>query len=140
MNSTEIIMKTLKSMGLRPELDEDGDVYVISQSYRYAILVEKDDEEKAGHVTVVLLPFYTLTDKKEKTCALFVCNKANLNLKFVKVYVNEDMDSFLASVEFVYNSRQMLQYNIKKAMESLSVIGPWCKHEMSQCLLNYDNE
>lgn len=140
MNSTEIIMKNLKSMGLRPELDEDGDVRVIYQSYRYAILVEKDNEGKDGYVTVVLLPFYTLTDKQEKTCALFVCNKANLKLKFVKVYVNEDMDSILASVEFVYNTRPMLEYNLKKAMESLSVIGPWCKHEMSNCLLNYNEE
>lgn len=133
-------MKTLKSMRLRPELNENGDIYVISQSYKYGITVEEDEENKDGFVTVVLMPFYSLNNKQERTCALFVCNKANFNLKLVKVYVNENMDSFLASVEFVYNSRRMLEYNLKKALDSLSVIGPWCKHEMSQCLLNYDSE
>lgn len=133
-------MKTFKSMGLRPELNENGDIYVISQSYKYGITVEEDEENKDGFVTVVLMPFYSLNNKQERTCALFVCNKANFNLKLVKVYVNENMDSFLASVEFVYNSRRMLEYNLKKALDSLNFIGPWCKHEMSQCLLNYDNE
>lgn len=132
MEYSEQIKEMLESMRFRPTISDNGDVHFKSQSYNYIIEVYPT-EDKGAFVNVVLAPFYDLEDKEDIMAALYVCNKANLRLRFSKVYITPEMDSLAASAEFYFYNKQMLKYNLKKAIMTLGVIAPWCSHELASC-------
>lgn len=116
MKKADLIMKTLKGLGCRPHVDEEGDVSFRYQLKQLYALVGDEDEP---YVTLVQ-PYVYEIEHGEEVEVLATCNKFTRDVKFVKVYVDQSHQSVFASCEFFYSDESSLELSLK---ESLRLMG-----------------
>lgn len=118
MTKNELIIEKLNKLGLRPEIDEDGDIMVRYQMKRFFVIV---GDEEDNYLSVLFPQFYEIEDG-EQTLILATCNKLTRELKLAKVFVDHTFKSVSATCEFFYANEESLEQNISNSFQMLGLV------------------
>ena len=118
MTKNELIIEKLKKLGLRPEIDEDGDIMVRYQMKRFFVIV---GDEEDNYLSVLFPQFYEIEDG-EQTLILATCNKLTRELKLAKVFVDHAFKSVSATCEFFDADEESLEQNISNSFKMLGLV------------------
>lgn len=128
MKKADLIMKTLKGLGCRPHVDDDGDLsfrYQLKQLY--AMVGDEDDP----YVTLVH-PYVYEIKQGEEIGVLATCNKLTRDVKLVKVYIDQPHQSVHASCEFYYSDESSLELSLKESLRLMGMIRALFKRTKSE--------
>lgn len=119
MTKQEMIVSVLQSLGLKPKIDDEGDVFVRYQMKTFYVMGTNSDDE--DYLVVVFPQMYEI-DEGEETKVLAACNKTTREIKLAKVYIDQSLKNVSASCEFYYNDEESLKVCLDKAIDILGMI------------------
>ena len=119
MTRHEMVVSVLQSLGLKPQIDDDGDIFVRYQMKTFYVMGANSDDED---YLVVVFPQMYEVDEGEETKVLAACNKATRDIKLAKVYIDQTLKNVSASCEFYYNGEESLKTCLDKAIEILGMV------------------
>lgn len=119
MTKQEMVVSVLQSLGLKPKIDDEGDVFVRYQMKTFYVMGTNSDDE--DYFVVVFPQMYEI-DEGEETKVLAACNKTTREIKLAKVYIDQSLKSVSASCEFYYNDEESLKVCLDKAIDILGMI------------------
>lgn len=119
MTKQEMVVSVLQSLGLKPKIDDEGDVFVRYQMKTFYVMGTNSDDE--DYLVVVFPQMYEI-DEGEETKVLAACNKTTREIKLAKVYIDQSLKSVSASCEFYYNDEESLKVCLDKAIDILGMI------------------
>lgn len=119
MTKQEMVVSVLQSLGLKPKIDDEGDVFVRYQMKTFYVMGTNSDDE--DYLVVVFPQMYEI-DEGEETKVLAACNKTTREIKLVKVYIDQSLKNVSASCEFYYNDEESLKVCLDKAIDILGMI------------------
>ena len=119
MTRHEIVVSVLQSLGFKPQIDDDGDIFVRYQMKTFYVMGANSDDED---YLVVVFPQMYEVNEGEETKVLATCNKTNREIKLVKVYIDQTLKNVSASCEFYYNGEESLKTCLDKAIEILGMV------------------
>ena len=118
MTKKEMILSVLEKKGYKPEIDNDGDIFIRYQMKSIFVIVGNVED---NYVAVLLPQFHEITESEE-TLVLATCNKMTRELKMVKVYVDQTFKNVSATCEFFYSDKKSLEDSIGHSLELLGVV------------------
>ena len=77
MTKQEMVVSVLQSLGLKPKIDDEGDVFVRYQMKTFYVMGTNSDDE--DYLVVVFPQMYEI-DEGEETKVLAACNKTTREL------------------------------------------------------------
>lgn len=119
MTKQEMVVSVLQSLGLKPKIDDEGDVFVRYQMKTFYVMGTNSDDED---YLVVIFPQMYEIDEGEETKVLAACNKTTREIKLAKVYIDQSLKNVSASCEFYYNDEESLKVCLDKAIDILGMI------------------
>lgn len=119
MTKQEMVVSVLQSLGLKPKIDDEGDVFVRYQMKTFYVMGTNSDDE--DYLVVVFPQMYEI-DEGEETKVLAACNKTTREIKLAKVYLDQSLKNVSASCEFYYNDEESLKVCLDKAIDILGMI------------------
>ena len=119
MTKQEMVVSVLQSLGLKPKIDDEGDVFVRYQMTTFYVMGTNSDDE--DYLVVVFPQMYEI-DEGEETKVLAACNKTTREIKLAKVYIDQSLKNVSASCEFYYNDEESLKVCLDKAIDILGMI------------------
>ena len=119
MTKHEMVVSVLQSLGLKPQIDDDGDIFVRYQMKTFYVMGSNSDDE--DYLVVVFHQMYEVNEGEE-TKVLAVCNKITREIKLTKVYIDQTLKNVSASCEFYYNDEESLKTCLDKAIEILGMV------------------
>ena len=119
MTRHEMVVSVLQSLGLKPQIDDDGDIFVRYQMKTFYVMGANSDDED---YLVVVFPQMYEVDEGEETKVLAACNKITREIKLAKVYIDQTLKNVSASCEFYYNGEESLKTCLDKAIEILGMV------------------
>lgn len=119
MTKQEMAVSVLQSLGLKPKIDDEGDVFVRYQMKTFYVMGTNSDDE--DYLVVVFPQMYEI-DEGEETKVLAACNKTTREIKLAKVYIDQSLKNVSASCEFYYNDEESLKVCLNKAIDILGMI------------------
>lgn len=119
MTKQEMVESVLQSLGLKPKIDDEGDVFVRYQMKTFYVMGTNSDDE--DYLVVVFPQMYEI-DEGEETKVLAACNKTTREIKLAKVYIDQSLKNVSASCEFYYNDEESLKVCLDKAIDILGMI------------------
>lgn len=119
MPKQEMVVSVLQSLGLKPKIDDEGDVFVRYQMKTFYVMGTNSDDE--DYLVVVFPQMYEI-DEGEETKVLAACNKTTREIKLAKVYIDQSLKNVSASCEFYYNDEESLKVCLDKAIDILGMI------------------
>lgn len=119
MTKHEIVVSVLQSLGFKPQIDDDGDIFVRYQMKTFYVMGANSDDED---YLVVVFPQMYEVNEGEETKVLATCNKTTREIKLVKVYIDQTLKNVSASCEFYYNGEESLKTCLDKAIEILGMV------------------
>ena len=119
MTRHEMVVSVLQSLGLKPQIDDDGDIFVRYQMKTFYVMGANSDDED---YLVVVFPQMYEVNEGEETKVLAVCNKITREIKLTKVYIDQTLKNVSASCEFYYNDEESLKTCLDKAIEILGMV------------------
>ena len=119
MTKHEIVVSVLQSLGLKPQIDDEGDIFVRYQMKTFYVMGANSDDED---YLVVVFPQMYEVDEGEETKVLAACNKITREIKLAKVYIDQTLKNVSASCEFYYNGEESLKTCLDKAIEILGMV------------------
>ena len=119
MTKHEMVVSVLQSLGLKPQIDDDGDIFVRYQMKTFYVMGANSDDED---YLVVVFPQMYEVNEGEETKVLAVCNKITREIKLTKVYIDQTLKNVSASCEFYYNDEESLKTCLDKAIEILGMV------------------
>ena len=119
MTKQEMAVSVLQSLGLKPKIDDEGDVFVRYQTKTFYVMGTNSDDE--DYLVVVFPQMYEI-DEGEETKVLAACNKTTREIKLAKVYIDQSLKNVSASCEFYYNDEESLKVCLNKAIDFLGMI------------------
>lgn len=114
-----MVVSVLQSLGLKPKIDDEGDVFVRYQMKTFYVMGTNSDDE--DYLVVVFPQMYEI-DEGEETKVLAACNKTTREIKLAKVYIDQSLKNVSASCEFYYNDEESLKVCLDKAIDILGMI------------------
>lgn len=114
-----MVVSVLQSLGLKPQIDDEGDIFVRYQMKTFYVMGANSDDED---YLVVVFPQMYEVDEGEETKVLAACNKATRDIKLAKVYIDQTLKNVSASCEFYYNGEESLKTCLDKAIEILGMV------------------
>ena len=112
MTKHEMVVSVLQSLGFKPQIDDEGDIFVRYQMKTFYVMgLNSDDED----YLVVVFPQMYEVNEGEETKVLAVCNKITREIKLTKVYIDQTLKNVSASCEFYYNGEESLKTCLDKA-------------------------
>lgn len=118
MTKREMIMEAIESLGYKPYIDDDGDIYMRYQMKSIYFMTGQDEEQ---YISVILPQFHEVNEGEE-TLALAVCNKLSREVKMCKVYIDHTLNNVTASCEFFYTNMESLKNSVNHAMKILGLV------------------
>ena len=119
MTKHEMVVSVLQSLGFKPQIDDEGDIFVRYQMKTFYVMgLNSDDED----YLVVVFPQMYEVNEGEETKVLAVCNKITREIKLTKVYIDQTLKNVSASCEFYYNVEESLKTCLDKAIEILGMV------------------
>ena len=119
MTKHEMVVSVLQSLGLKPQIDDDGDIFVRYQMKTFYVMGSNSDDED---YLVVVFPQMYEVNEGEETKVLAVCNKITREIKLTKVYIDQTLKNVSASCEFYYNDEESLKTCLDKEIEILGML------------------
>lgn len=119
MTRHEMVVSVLQSLGFKPQIDDDGDIFVRYQMKTFYVMGANSDDED---YLVVVFPQMYEVNEGEETQVLATCNKTTREIKLVKVYIDQTLKNVSASCEFYYNGEESLRTCLDKAIEILGMV------------------
>ena len=119
MTKHEIVVSVLQSLGFKPQIDDDGDIFVRYQMKTFYVMGTNSDDED---YLVVVFPQMYEVNEGEETKVLATCNKITREIKLAKVYIDQTLKNVSASCEFYYNGEESLKTCLDKAIEILGMV------------------
>ena len=99
-NVFEVYEQWFKNNGIIYNIDEDGDLHFKYQTCNFYILNPKDD---TLFLHIILPNIWSIDSEEERTNALIVANKLNMQRKALKVFITQE--STILTVEmFIDNT------------------------------------
>lgn len=114
----EMVMEAIKSLGYKPQLDEEGRVYIIFQMKTILFLQEDDEEPFFSAV----LPRLSEVVEGEETLTLAVCNRVTRDIKLVKVFIDHSLKSVSASCDFFFTDMESLKANVNQVLNVYKIV------------------
>ncbi len=119
MTKHEIVVSVLQSLGFKPQIDDDGDIFVRYQMKTFYVMGTNSDDED---YLVVVFPQMYEVNEGEETKVLATCNKITREIKLAKVYIDQTLKNVSANCEFYYNGEESLKTCLDKAIEILGMV------------------
>lgn len=119
MTRHEMVVSVLQSLGFKPQIDDEGDIFVRYQMKTFYVMESNSDDED---YLVVVFPQMYEVNEGEETKVLAVCNKVTREIKLTKVYIDQTLKNVSASCEFYYNGEESLKTCLDKAIEILGMV------------------
>ena len=119
MTRHEMVVSVLQSLGFKPQIDDDGDIFVRYQMKTFYVMGANSDDED---YLVVVYPQMYEVNEGEETKVLAVCNKITREIKLTKVYIDQTLKNVSACCEFYYNGEESLKTCLDKAIEILGMV------------------
>lgn len=119
MTRHEMVVSVLQSLGFKPQIDDDGDIFVRYQMKTFYVMGANSDDED---YLVVVFPQMYEVNEGEETKVLATCNKTTREIKLVKVYIDQTLKNVSASCEFYYHGEESLKTCLDKAIEILGMV------------------
>ena len=119
MTKYEMVVSVLQSLGVKPQIDDDGDIFVRYQMKTFYVLGANSDDED---YLVVVFPQMYEVNEGEETKVLAVCNKITREIKLTKVYIDQTLKNGSASCEFYYNGEESLKTSLDKSLDILGMV------------------
>ena len=119
MTKHEIVVSVLQSLGFKPQIDDDGDIFVRYQMKTFYVMGTNSDDE--DYLVVVFPQMYEINEGEE-TKVLATCNKITREIKLAKVYIDQTLKNVSANCEFYYNGEESLKTCLDKAIEILGMV------------------
>ena len=119
MTRHEMVVSVLQSLGFKPQIDDDGDIFVRYQMKTIYVMGSNSDDED---YLVVVFPQMYEVNEGEETKVLAVCNKITREIKLTKVYIDQTLKNVSACCEFYYNGEESLKTCLDKAIEILGMV------------------
>ena len=119
MTRHEMVVSVLQSLGFKPQIDDEGDIFVRYQMKTFYVMGSNLDDED---YLVVVFPQMYEVNEGEETKVLAVCNKITREIKLTKVYIDQTLKNVSASCEFYYNGEESLKTCLDKAIEILGMV------------------
>ena len=119
MTRHEMVVSVLQSLGFKPQIDDDGDIFVRYQMKTFYVMGANSDDE--AYLVVVFPQMYEVNEGEE-TKVLATCNKTTHEIKLAKVYIDQTLKNVSASCEFYYNGEESLKTCLDKAIEILGMV------------------
>lgn len=119
MTKHEMVVSVLQSLGFKPQIDDDGDIFVRYQMKTFYVMGANSDDED---YLVVVFPQMYEVNEGEETKVLAACNKITREIKLTKVYIDQTLKNVSASCEFYYNGEESLKTCLDKAIEILGMV------------------
>ena len=119
MTRHEMVVSVLQSLGFKPQIDDDGDIFVSYQMKTFYVMGSNSDDED---YLVVVFPQMYEVNEGEETKVLAVCNKITREIKLTKVYIDQTLKNVSACCEFYYNGEESLKTCLDKAIEILGMV------------------
>ena len=119
MTKYEMVVSVLQSLGVKPQIDDDGDIFVRYQMKTFYVMGANSDDED---YLVVVFPQMYEVNEGEETKVLAVCNKITREIKLTKVYIDQTLKNVSACCEFYYNGEESLKTCLDKAIEILGMV------------------
>ena len=130
MTKKEQIVKVLKELGYKPQVDDEGDLMIRYQMKSIFVLFGDDDDQ----YVVLTMPQFFDIEEGEEPVALTVCNKLTRELKLAKVYVDYTFKTVSANCEFYYTDAESLKDNIVRSLKFLGVVRTMYKNARLEML------
>ena len=90
MTKQEKVVSILQSLGFKPQIDEEGDIFIRYQMKTFYVMNANSDDE--DYLIVVYPQMYEI-DEGEETIVLAACNKMTREIKLAKLYTQvSDLD------------------------------------------------
>lgn len=121
MTRHEMVVSVLQSLEFKPQIDDEGDIFVRYQMKTFYVMGSNSDDED---YLVVVFPQMYEVNEGEETKVLAVCNKITREIKLTKVYIDQTLKNVSASCEFYYNGEESLKTCLDKAIEILGMVRP----------------
>lgn len=119
MTKHEMVVSVLQSLGFKPQIDDDGDIFVRYQMKTFYVMGANSDDED---YLVVVFPQMYEVNEGEETKVLAVCNKITREIKLTKVYIDQTLKNVSASCESYYNGEESLKTCLDKSIEILGMV------------------
>lgn len=119
MTRHEMVVSVLQSLGFKPQIDDEGDIFVRYQMKTFYVMGSNSVDED---YLVVVFPQMYEVNEGEETKVLAVCNKITREIKLTKVYIDQTLKNVSASCEFYYNGEESLKTCLDKAIEILGMV------------------
>lgn len=119
MTRHEMVVSVLQSLGFKPQIDDEGDIFFRYQMKTFYVMGSNSDDED---YLVVVFPQMYEVNEGEETKVLAVCNKITREIKLTKVYIDQTLKNVSASCEFYYNGEESLKTCLDKAIEILGMV------------------
>ncbi|MCD7722285.1 MAG: hypothetical protein LUI09_08690 [Prevotellaceae bacterium] len=122
----EAIVSALRELGLRPTVDEEGDVRF---TYEMKTLYALAGDEEEPYVVLLLPQFHTVGEEELSAC-LVASNKLTRELRLAKVFVDEQMRHVSALCDFLYHDEATLKEALRRSARALAVVGSLFRRTM----------
>ena len=119
MTRHEMVVSVLQSLGFKPQIDDEGDIFIRYQMKTFYVMGSSSDDED---YLVVVFPQMYEVNEGEETKVLAVCNKITREIKLAKVYIDQTLKNVSANCEFYYNGEESLKTCLDKAIEILGMV------------------
>ena len=119
MAKRELVVNALEAMGYKPQIDDDGDVYLHYQMKVVYVLGTQQEESK---YLVVMLPQFCEIKQGEEIKTLTVCNKLTRDVTLAKVFIDKTLKSVTASCEFYYCDEECLYSQFEHSLDIIAQI------------------
>lgn len=119
MTKYEMVVSVLQSLGVKPQIDDDGDIFIRYQMKTFYVMGANSDDED---YLVVVFPQMYEVNEGEETKVLAVCNKITREIKLTKVYIDQTLKNVSASCEFYYNGEESLKTCLDKSIDILGMV------------------
>lgn len=117
MAKRELVVNALEAMGYKPQIDDDGDVYLHYQMKVVYVLGTQQEESK---YLVVMLHQFCEIKQGEEIKTLTVCNKLTRDLTLAKVYIDKNLQDVTSCCEIYYCDEECLTSQLER---SLAILG-----------------
>lgn len=113
-----MIMAAIEANGYKPQVDDEGDLYVHYQLKTIYFLDGSDDDQ----YVVAILPQFAEVTEGEEIQTLAVCNKETREIKLAKVFIDQTFKHVSASCEFFYTDSECLKVCVGHALNVLGMV------------------
>lgn len=129
MTKQELVISALEEMGLKPQIDDDGDILVRYQMKRYYVMGTRAEDR--NELMVLYSQFFDV-EEGEEIKMLTACNILTRNLTVTKVYIERTLKDVSASYEFDYFDEAAIRPSLEKAFASLALVRPALRQQLDE--------